>query len=172
MAILADYVIPPDKTPEDLAKDLEAMVSGVNTLSLQATTGTAVVVSPLAVAPTSSTPPLACSDAPATAALAPPSGLVSSTSASPPPASSVDAGSVSTAPSSRKRPLDQSDKAGALAGASGPDTGMPWLGVVILEPRQVLHALILSLVRMHRSPQFKQQGPCRCVVSSLHQLLP
>ena len=37
MAILADYVIPPDKTPEDLAKDLEAMVSGVNTLSLQAT---------------------------------------------------------------------------------------------------------------------------------------
>ena len=46
MAILADYVIPPDKTPEDLAKDLEAMVSGVNTLSLQATTGTAVVVSP------------------------------------------------------------------------------------------------------------------------------
>ena len=56
MAILADYVIPPDKTPEDLAKDLEAMVSGVNTLSLQVTTGTAVVVSPLTVAPTSSTP--------------------------------------------------------------------------------------------------------------------
>ena len=92
---------------------------------LQATTGTAVVVHPLTVAPTSSTPPLASSDAPATAALAPPSGLVSSTSASPPPASSVDAGSASTAPSSRKRPLDQSDKAGALAGASGPDTGIP-----------------------------------------------
>ena len=32
MAILADYVIPQAKTPEDLARDLEAMVSGVNTL--------------------------------------------------------------------------------------------------------------------------------------------
>ena len=39
MAILADYVVPPNKTPEDLARDLEAMVSGVNTLSLQATDG-------------------------------------------------------------------------------------------------------------------------------------
>ena len=43
MAILADYVVPPNKTPEDLARDLEAMVTGVNTLSLQATEGTAVV---------------------------------------------------------------------------------------------------------------------------------
>ena len=32
---------------------------------------------------------------------------------------------VSTTTSSRKRPLDRGDKAGALAGASGPDTGIP-----------------------------------------------
>ncbi|CAK9030508.1 unnamed protein product, partial [Durusdinium trenchii] len=92
----------------DLAKDLEAMVSGVNTLSLQATTGCIPTDSGTHRRPLhwhlrtllQRRPwhlPAACS---------------------------------------RKRPLDQSDKAGALAGASGPDTGMPWLGVVILEPRQ------------------------------------
>ena len=78
MAILADYVVPPNKTPEDLARDLEAMVSGVNTLSLQATEGTAVVVAPLAVATT-----------PAVATAAPPSGMVSSTPPSSPPATSL-----------------------------------------------------------------------------------
>ena len=67
MAILADYVVPPNKTPEDLARDLEAMVSGVNTLSLQATEGTAVVVAPLAVATTSSPTPPASPSAPAVA---------------------------------------------------------------------------------------------------------
>ena len=157
------------------------MVSGVNTLSLQATTGTAVVVSPLAVAPTSSTPPLACSDAPATAALAPPSGLVSSTSASPhrhlPWMQGRHrlhrvAGNVSWIRVTKWEPW-QVPRALILGfRLRSPLYPVPWLGVVILEPRQVLHALILSLVRMHRSPQFKQQGPCRCVVSSLHQLLP
>ena len=44
MAILADYIIPPAKTPDNLAKDLKAMVSGVNTLPLQAQEGTTVVV--------------------------------------------------------------------------------------------------------------------------------
>ena len=187
MAILADYVVPPNKTPEDLARDLEAMVSGVNTLSLQATEGTAVVVAPLAVATTSTTTPLASSSAPAVATAAPPSGMVSSTPPSSPPAtslvpalapaadvlpggttaSSVDIPkgpeepsdvdmvqslapskpaepsaetseapvpmdttppgleAVSTTTSSRKRPLDRGDNAGALAGASGPDTGIP-----------------------------------------------
>ena len=187
MAILADYVVPPNKTPEDLARDLEAMVSGVNTLSLQATEGTAVVVAPLAVATTSSTTPPASSNAPDVAAAAPPSGMVSSTPPSSPPAtslvpalapaadvlpggttaSSVDIPkgpeepsdvdmvqplapstpaehsaetseapvpmdttppgleAVSTTTSSRKRPLDRGDNAGALAGASGPDTGVP-----------------------------------------------
>ena len=179
MAILADYVVPPNKTPEDLARDLEAMVSGVNTLSLQATEGTAVVVAPLAVATTSSPTPPASSSAPAVATAAPPSGMVSSTPPSSPPAtslvpalapaadvlpggttaSSVDIPkgpeepsdvdmvqslapskpaepsvessevpvpmdttppgleAVSTTTSSRKRPLDRGDNAGALAGA-------------------------------------------------------
>ena len=89
MAILADYVVPPNKTPEDLARDLEAMVSGVNTLSLQATEGTAVVVAPLAVATTPSTTPPASSSAPAVATAAPPSGMVSSTPPSSPPATSL-----------------------------------------------------------------------------------
>ena len=88
MAILADNVVPPTKTPEDLARDLEAMVSGVNTLSLQATEGTAVVVAPLAVATTSSPTPSASPSAPAAAA-APPSGMVSSTPPSSPPATSL-----------------------------------------------------------------------------------
>ena len=89
MAILADYVVPPNKTPEDLARDLEAMVSGVNTLSLQATEGTAVVVAPLTVATTSSATPPASSNAPDAAAAAPPSGMVSSTPPSSPPATSL-----------------------------------------------------------------------------------
>ena len=89
MAILADYVVPPNKTPEDLARDLEAMVSGVNTLSLQATEGTAVVVAPLAVATTSSPTPPASPSAPAVATAAPPSGMVSSTPPSSPPATSL-----------------------------------------------------------------------------------
>ena len=187
MAILADYVVPVNKTPEDLARDLEAMVSGVNTLSLQATQGTAVVVAPLAVATTSSSTTPASSQAPASAAAAPPSGMVSPTPPSSPPATSLapapasaadvlpggtTASSVdipkgteepsdvdmvqpsdsskpvepsvestevpvpmdttplgleaaSTTTSSRKRPLDRGDNAGALAGASGPDTGIP-----------------------------------------------
>ena len=187
MAILADYVVPVNKTPEDLARDLEAMVSGVNTLSLQATQGTAVVVAPLAVATTSSSTTPASSQAPASAVAAPPSGMVSPTPPSSPPATSLapapasaadvlpggtTASSVdipkgteepsdvdmvqpsdsskpvepsvestevpvpmdttppgleaaSTTTSSRKRPLDRGDNAGALAGASGPDTGIP-----------------------------------------------
>ena len=187
MAILADYVVPPNKTPEDLARDLEAMVTGVNTLSLQATEGTAVVVAPLAAVTTSSPTPPASSSAPTVATAAPPSGMVSSTPSSSPPASSLEPAlasatdvlpggttassvdipkgpeeptdvdmvqslapsepvepsvetsdalvpmdttppgleTVSTTTSSRKRPLDRGDKAGALAGASGPDTGIP-----------------------------------------------
>ena len=184
MAILADYVVPVNKTPEDLARDLEAMVSGVNTLSLQATQGTAVVVAPLAVATTSSPTPPASSSAPAVAAAAPPSGMVSPTPPSSPPATSLAPAPASAADvlpggttassvdipkgteepsdvdmvqpsapskpvepsvessevpvpmdttppgleattSSRKRPLDRGDTAGALAGASGPDTGIP-----------------------------------------------
>ena len=187
MAILADYVVPPNKTPEDLARDLEAMVTGVNTLSLQATEGTAVVVAPLATVTTSSPTPPASSSAPIVATAAPPSGMVSSTPSSSPLASSLEPAlasatdvlpggttassvdipkgpeeptdvdmvqslapaepvepsvetldalvpmdttppgleTVSTTTSSRKRPLDRGDKAGALAGASGPDTGIP-----------------------------------------------
>ena len=187
MAILADYVAPPNKTPEDLARDLEAMVTGVNTLSLQATEGTAVVVAPLATVTISSPTPPASSSAPVVATAAPPSGMVSSTPSSSPLASSLEPAlastpevlpggttassvdipkgteepkdvdmapasapaepvepsaepldalvpmdttppgleTVSTTTSSRKRPLDRGDKAGALAGASGPDTGIP-----------------------------------------------
>ena len=36
MVLWAEFVIPADKTTADLERDLEAMVSGVNTLSLQA----------------------------------------------------------------------------------------------------------------------------------------
>ena len=95
MAILADYVAPPNKTPEDLARDLEAVVTGVNTLSLQATEGTAVVVAPLAAVTTSSPTPPASSSAPTVATAAPPSGMVSSTPSSSPPASSLEPGSRS-----------------------------------------------------------------------------
>ena len=178
MAILADYVVPPNKTPEDLARDLEAMVTGVNTLSLQATEGTAVVVAPLAAVTTSSPTPPASPSAPAVATAAPPSGMVSSTPSSSPPATSLEPAlasvadvlpggttassvdipkgpeepsdvdmvqslapskpvepsvessevpvpmdttppgleAVSTTTSSRKRPLDRGDTAGALAG--------------------------------------------------------
>ena len=239
MAILADYVAPPNKTPEDLARDLEAMVTGVNTLSLQATEGTAVVVAPLAAVTTSSPTPPASSSAPIVATAAPPSGMVSSTPSSSPLASSLEPAlasatdvlpggttassvdipkgpeeptdvdmvqslapaepvepsvatsdalvpmdttppgleTVSTTTSSRKRPLDRGDKAGALAGASGPDTGIPsaeslvmvpWLGELSREPRQVLHALILSLPKRLSRPQ----APWQTVVSSPLRLHP
>ena len=97
MAILADYVVPPNKTPEDLARDLEAMVTGVNTLSLQATEGTAVVVAPLAAVTTSTPTPPASPSAPAVATAAPPSGMVSSTPSSSPPATSLEPALASVA---------------------------------------------------------------------------
>ena len=57
MAILADYVIPVDKTPADLERDLEAMVSGVTALSLQAPAEATAGPS----SPTSASPPTASS---------------------------------------------------------------------------------------------------------------
>ena len=244
MAILADYVVPPNKTPEDLARDLEAMVTGVNTLSLQATEGTAVVVAPLAAVTTSSPPtPPASSSAPIVATAAPPSGMVSSTPSSSPLASSLEPAlasatdvlpggttassvdipkgpeeptdvdmvqslapaepvepsvetldalvpmdttppgleTVSTTTSSRKRPLDRGDKAGALAGASGPDTGIPsaespgdgaLVGSAVSGASAGASRPILSLPKRHHLPLSRPQAPWQTVVSSPLRLHP
>ena len=121
MAILADYMIPADKTPADLERDLEAMVSGITSLSLQAPSE-----APAGLAsPTSASPPTASSVVAEDASTVPSSRKrpldQGDDAGVPAGASGPDTGIPSAGPSETGA-LVGGDHSRASAGASCPDT--------------------------------------------------
>ena len=145
MAILADYVIPADKTPADLERDLEAMVSGITSLSLQAP------------------------------AEEPSAGLASPTSASPPTASSAVAEDPSAVSNSWIRETTRESRQVPLALILGfrqrvPLKLVPWMGDHSRDSAGASRPD--TLTRMCHPPLCRPQGLCRCWASSCRRRLP